>query len=219
MAANPTARPARSAGRRALPKSEATRERIIAAAAHVLVERGYAGTKLSDIAEQAGLQAGSLYYHFDDRDDIVDQVLRRSVRGILQRVRSAVEALPAGARSFDRLRAAIVAHLEVILESSDVSSAGLRLMSQLPPEIQRRYRRIQRDYGDYWHGLITTAQQDGSIRADIDPVRLRLFVIGQLNWVAEWPRPTRGPIDEMAGDALAIITDGIASGATTGRSE
>jgi AcrR family transcriptional regulator len=213
MTASPAPRPARSAGRRPLPKSEATRERIIAAAAHVLVERGYAGTKLSDIAEQAGLRAGSLYYHFDDRDDIVDQVLRRSVHGVLERVRAAVEALPADAGPLDRLRAAIVAHLGVIVESSDVSSAGLRLMSQLPPEIQRRYREIQRRYGDYWHGLVTAAQRDGSIRSDIDPIRLRLFVIGQLNWVAEWPRPVRGtaPGAELADEAVAVILDGIAT--------
>ena len=203
------ARPARSAGHRALPKSEATREKIIAAAAHVLAERGYAGTKLSDIGERAGMKAGSLYYHFEDRDDIVDQVLQRGIRGVYLRVREAVDELSNGADDLTILKTAISAHLSVILGSSDVSAAGLRLLGQLPPEMQRRYRRDQRTYGDYWHELIVRAQASGAIRDDLDPVRLRLFIVGQLNWVADWPKSAIGRRDEVEREALALITGGL----------
>jgi AcrR family transcriptional regulator len=209
MANDANHRPARSAGHRALPKSEATREKIIVAAAHVLVERGYAGTKLSDIGERVGMQAGSLYYHFEDRDDIVDHVLQRSIRGVYARVRTAVEALPDGTDDLTRLRTAITAHLTVILESSDVSSAGLRLLGQLPPEVQPRYRRDQRKYGDYWHRIIVTGQASGAIRDDIDPVRLRLLIIGQLNWVSEWPRSAIGSRDDVQREAMALIMGGV----------
>jgi AcrR family transcriptional regulator len=209
MANDANRRPARSAGHRALPKSEATREKIIVAAAHVLVERGYAGAKLSDIGERVGMQAGSLYYHFEDRDDIVDHVLQRSIRGVYARVRTAVEALPDGADDLTRLRTAINAHLTVILESSDVSSAGLRLLGQLPPEVQRRYRNDQRKYGDYWHQIIVSGQASGAIRDDIDPVRLRLLIIGQLNWVSEWPRSATGSPDDVQREAMALIMGGV----------
>jgi AcrR family transcriptional regulator len=41
--------------------------KILDAAAEVFSEQGYAA-RLSDIAERAGMKAGSLYYHFDSRE-------------------------------------------------------------------------------------------------------------------------------------------------------
>lgn len=202
-------RPARSAGRRALPKSDETRQRIIAAAAHVLAERGYAGTKLSDIAERAGMQAGSLYYHFEDRDDLVDHVLREGAPATHQRVREAVDSLPGDASHRQKLETAITTHLTVLLEIGDVGAASLRLLGQLPPETQRRYRRYQQTYGQYWHELIVAAQNDGAIRADLDPVSVRLFIIGALNWVVEWPASARRPVTELAETVVAMTLDGL----------
>lgn len=209
MADDTNSRSARSAGHRALPKSEVTKQKIVEAAAAVLAERGYAGTKLSDIGARAGMQAGSLYYHFDDRDDIVDQVLQRSIRGVYERVKGAVDALPPNSSDLMRLQTAIGEHLTVILESSDVSSAGLRLLGQLPPETQRKYRSDQRTYGDYWHDIIVAGQASGSIRRDIDPVRLRLFIIGQLNWVSEWPKSAIDSRQNVHREAMALIMGGI----------
>ena len=190
-------------------KSEATRERIVSAAAQVLAERGYAGSRLADIAERADLQAGSLYYHFRDRDDLVDEVLRRGTRATFERVRRAVEAAGDDATPLDRLRTAIETHLSTVLEIGDVASAGLRVMGQLPPELRSRYQNDQRLYGDYWNGLIAAASDAGEIRADLDPVALRLFVIGALNWVVEWPRSALRPAPELAEIATRLLLDGL----------
>ncbi|MEZ5228784.1 MAG: hypothetical protein R2710_19605 [Acidimicrobiales bacterium] len=107
------------------------------------------------------------------------------------------------------LETAIRAHLSVILDPTDVASASLRLLGQLPPETQRRYRAAQRGYGDYWHSIITAAQDHGAIRADIDPIRLRLLIIGQLNWVAEWPRAATAARVDLEREAVALIMTGL----------
>ena len=56
-------------------KSARTRERILDAAAHVLSRKGYAGTRLSDVADQAEIQAPAIYYYFPSRDDLVEEVM------------------------------------------------------------------------------------------------------------------------------------------------
>jgi len=129
-------------------------------------------------------------------------------------VNEALDTLPGEADHRSRLETAIAAHLGVILEFGDVSSASLQLLRQLPPELQRRYRADQRRYGNVWDELLTTAQRDGAIRDDVDPVRLRLFIIGQLNWVAEWPRTSVGPHADVIREAVALITEGVARPAT-----
>ena len=56
-------------------KSARTRERILDAAAHVLSRKGYAGTRLSDVADQAEIQAPAIYYYFPSRDDLIEEVM------------------------------------------------------------------------------------------------------------------------------------------------
>ena len=57
-------------------KGERTRSRILNAAASVLAREGYAAATLTEIAAVAKMQAGSLYYHFDSKDAIVEEVLQ-----------------------------------------------------------------------------------------------------------------------------------------------
>jgi AcrR family transcriptional regulator len=49
---------------------------LLDAAFRVFAERGYRATRLEDVAEEAGLTKGAIYYHFDGKEDL----LRRAVR-------------------------------------------------------------------------------------------------------------------------------------------
>ncbi|WP_255657238.1 TetR/AcrR family transcriptional regulator [Actinoplanes sp. L3-i22] len=56
-------------------RAELTRERILAAAAHVFVESGYQGGTTNRIAERAGVSIGSLYQYFPNKDAILAELL------------------------------------------------------------------------------------------------------------------------------------------------
>lgn len=58
----------------------APREQILLAAAALFVEQGFAGTSTRAIAEAVGIRQASLYYHFAGKDDILAELLDRSVR-------------------------------------------------------------------------------------------------------------------------------------------
>jgi len=53
-----------------------TRERLLRAAADVFGRRGYAGTRVSEIAEAAGLSNGALYAYFGSRAELLVDALR-----------------------------------------------------------------------------------------------------------------------------------------------
>src|SRR5256885_1134200 len=95
-------------------KSERTRERILDAAAVSFRERGFAATRLSDIAERAGLQAPSLYYHFKSKEELIEEVLSLGVTRTFERVRERVAEVPED-DPLGRLRAAIETHLSMVL--------------------------------------------------------------------------------------------------------
>jgi AcrR family transcriptional regulator len=55
------------------------REQIIDAAAHLFVERGYAATSTRAIADAVGIRQASLYYHFPRKEQILEELLMRTV--------------------------------------------------------------------------------------------------------------------------------------------
>lgn len=193
-------------------KSQRTRQRILDAAAKVFRQHGYANARLSDIAELAGMQTGSLYYHFDGRDDLVAEILRLGVETAWDHVRAAVDALPDGATPLDRLATAIRAHTLAVLEISDYASAQARIVGQVPPELYQAHMADQRTYGEYWDGLIEAAEAAGELRADVDRFVVRMLVLGALNWTSEWYQPGRGAAAaEVAEEAVALVLHGVAA--------
>ncbi|MFF1920095.1 TetR/AcrR family transcriptional regulator [Streptomyces sp. NPDC058221] len=75
-----------SADRRVQPRrkprqvrAELTRERILAAAAHVFAEYGYAAGTTNRIAERARISIGSLYQYFPNKDAILAELLVRHI--------------------------------------------------------------------------------------------------------------------------------------------
>jgi AcrR family transcriptional regulator len=192
-------------------KSEATRLRILDAAARVFATRGYADTRLSDIAEEAGTFAGSIYYYFDSREELVEEVLKLGVTRVFEAVRDKVESLPAGTSNRDRLTAAIAAHLAYTLTLDHFATANQRLFAQVPAEIRQRHIHLHRAYGNYWRRLLDGARRAGEIRRDLDLSVLRLQILGAMNWTMEWYKPGKRTIEQIAAQLATTVFDGIAA--------
>jgi AcrR family transcriptional regulator len=193
-------------------KSDRTRQRILDAAAGCFHQHGFASVTLKDIAGRAGLQAGSLYYHFDSKEEIVEAVLTAGVERAFGGTREAVAALGVGADPLARLRTAIATHLRVVLTDSAYASANLRIFGQIPEAIRARHLKLHRAYGAYWRGLFQDAADAGLIRADCDLSVIRMLTLGALNWSVEWYRDGRRSPGEIAAEASTMILDGIALG-------
>jgi len=190
-------------------KSEETRERLLDAAAKVFRDRGYAGARLADIAEAAGMHPPGVYYYFGSKEDLVEEVLRVGVARARAFVQERVAALPEGASALDRLRAAIEGHVLMVLEIGDYTSANIRIFGQVPDDVRARHLADQRAYGNVWRGLLEDARAAGDLRPDVDLSVIRMLLLGALNWTAEWFRPGRQTATEVAREATAMICDGI----------
>jgi len=60
-------------------RKEATRRRILEAAAHLFRERGYASTSVSDVMEHLGLTVGGFYAHFESKEALLSEVVAESM--------------------------------------------------------------------------------------------------------------------------------------------
>ncbi|WP_018988005.1 TetR/AcrR family transcriptional regulator [Aromatoleum toluclasticum] len=72
-------------------RKEARPQELTAAALSLFVEKGFAATRLDDIAERAGVSKGTLYLYFDSKDALFKAVIKEGI----------VSALHAGEALFD----------------------------------------------------------------------------------------------------------------------
>jgi TetR/AcrR family transcriptional regulator, cholesterol catabolism regulator len=194
-------------------KSERTRRRILDAAAQVLSRRGYAGTRLTDVAEVAEIQAPAIYYYFPSRDDLVEEVMWSGIAHLTGYVQARLDRLPPGTVAMDRIEAAVEAHLRCELEISDAAAAAIRNAGQIPEEIRARYDVEANRYGDVWRKLFQDARRDGEMRPELEPRAARMLVLGALNWAAEWWNPRRESLDQVIRTAKSVVRAGLSNGA------
>ena len=60
-------------------RKEARPSEILAAALAVFVERGFAATRLEDVATRAGISKGTMYLYFENKEELFKAVVRTSI--------------------------------------------------------------------------------------------------------------------------------------------
>jgi AcrR family transcriptional regulator len=82
-------------GRRLTPKGEATRRRIVVAAAHLMARRGVAEATLEEVRAAAGVSGSQIYHYFAGKQALVRAVIEHQTRKILGDQGNAPDSLPA----------------------------------------------------------------------------------------------------------------------------
>ena len=192
-------------------KSDISRTQILDAAAKLFRKHGYATTTLRLIANEANLKAGSIYYYFGSKEEILGEVLDIGIQRIIQAIQDGINQLPANATALDKIRVAIREHLHTLLKYGDYTSANIRIYKQIPSNVRQKHRALRRTYAEEWDQLLNDAQAQGEIRKEVDITLLRLFLLGAMNSAAEWYNPKRGKLEPLFEAVTEFFFDGIKS--------
>jgi AcrR family transcriptional regulator len=191
-------------------KATQKRDKILAAAAKVFKEKGYAEATLNDVAAEAGTFAGSLYYYFDSKEALVAEVLSLGTSRVADLVAAKVASLPKSTSKIDRLSIALRAHLALALERDDFALSYWRIIDQVPAAIREANASGPRAYGRFWKRLVEEAQQAGEVRADLDPRIVSLMFLGSTLYALDWYHEEGSySVDDLADVLLAMTLDGI----------
>lgn len=180
------------------------RQRILDTAARLFRADGYAATSLRDIADACGMKAGSLYYHFASKDEIVGEVLAIGVRRVADTVRDAVATLPVDADARTLLGCAIRAHLSALHAAHDYTSANVRITGQVPAAVRDAHIAARDAYERTWAKLLKRCATTGR-----DAKVVRLFLIGAMNGSLEWFRGGPAALDRLADELTTLVVDGL----------
>jgi len=171
-------------------------EHLLDAAAELFLQRGYANTRMQDIAESAQMSRSSLYYYFDNKE----QVLLALTEGDVRVATGTLEALldDTSISWADKLRGWIEGNIREKL----AGRARFRLVDRIQGDLPAEYREIFRKQRRKILDLVTTVVE-GGVRAGefrvTDPKITAFAVIGMSNWTAWWYSPNgRSAPDEIA---------------------
>jgi len=192
----------RKRGRPAQAASDSLKPLLIAVSARLFREKGFDNTTVRDIAAAAGVQAGSWFYHFKSKQDILQAVIEEGMQQALARIE---EVAALGLPPREAFRRLVHTHLETLLSpGQDFVYVMLYEWRALSPEGQLRIVAAKDRYEALWDAVLRELQASGEWPA---PGKLdRLWLFGALNWSAQWYRRDAGvSIDELAESAIRFL--------------
>ncbi|MET8685640.1 ScbR family autoregulator-binding transcription factor [Streptomyces sp. NPDC004732] len=148
-----------------------TRESLMRAAAEVFAEDGFVPATLGTISRRAGVSAGALHFHFENKHALARAVEAASLVTLHRITREAEERHPG---ALPRLIAAGDALLHA-LEQDVVVRAGFQLVG---PAAWRTGPLDLRDAWQRWvEALLHTARREGTLAAGVSPARAAAAVV------------------------------------------
>jgi TetR/AcrR family transcriptional repressor of nem operon len=161
-------------------KGQATRERIVRAAADLMFRCGVAGTSTPAVRDAAGVSSSQIYHYFADKDALTRAVIAHQTRTIVENQTALLSRLD----SLEALRAwrDVVVQAQRDLDfvgGCPLGSLSSELAGQSPPA-----RAALADGFAQWSGAIRGGLQRmvdrGVLRAGTDPERLSLAMLAAL---------------------------------------
>lgn len=187
------------------------RRKILDVAARLFARDGIASTSMREIAKECGVKAGSLYYHFKSKDEIVEEILNLAVRLVSDAVTSALAQLNEKDEFRSRLHVAVRAHLGAFFLYGDYTATHVREFKQTPVRIQKKNIKSRDLYERLWADLLAQGVREGVLSRDIDLHFARIILLGSMNWALEWFQPKgQRNVDELAAVIVRIFLDGSA---------
>ena len=159
-------------GRTAGATAAGTRERLLRAAADVFATRGYDGTRVSDIAEAAGLSNGAMYAYFGSKAELLVGALRAHGHRLLGDLLAAdpsvsiADLLLTAGRSLRRRRDP---DGYLVIEALVAARRDEVVAGQLRQDVRERT--------DLLAGLVRAAQARGELDAGLPPEAVAHFCL------------------------------------------
>ena len=179
---------------------DSPRGRLLAAAAHLFRIRGFERTTVRDLAQEVGIQSGSIFHHFKTKEEILRCVMEEVIHFNTQRLQRSIEQVEGcEQRLFQLIKS------ELISISGDTGEAMAVLIFEwrcLKPESQKAILELRAQYEQIWLVELEQAQQKGLISKQRDLSILRRLLSGATSWSNYWYKSG----GEMDVDALARQT-------------
>jgi AcrR family transcriptional regulator len=138
-------------------RGRARRERLVAATASLVAERGYHQVGVDEIGAAAGVSGAAIYRHFSGKQELLVAVIERAVDALMgEACRIVAESISPN----EALTALIGAHVDFAMAETALITVYDQEAHNLDEGPRRRLRRQQRAYTELWIDVLERLAPD-----------------------------------------------------------
>jgi AcrR family transcriptional regulator len=184
-------------------RKDARPQELLAAALDLFVERGFASTRLEDVARRAGVSKGTLYLYFTNKEELFKAVVRDSIVPIIGAAEDSIAGFDG--HSADLLRS-VLADWWQRLGATKASGLSKLMMAEAGnfPDIACFYQEEVIARGTR---MISSLLERAVARAEFRPVDIHIMtqvLIAPMLMLTTWKHSV-GPCDQSQLDPLAFL--------------
>jgi len=159
---------------------EERRQALAAAAMEVFAEKGFAGARIVDVAERAGVGKGTVYEYFRSKEELFFAVFDQVNRGIQARLYAEMDP---GTPVIERVRHLVRSLVAEAVAHADLYGVTFELWSGCSHEVygerlRTEFADLYRDFRGHLAGLLREGQEDGQLNPALDPEGLAAAIVG-----------------------------------------
>lgn len=153
------------------------KELILAAGKELFLEKGYANTRIIDIAEKAGIGKGTVYAYFESKEDIMVQIIRDIMKKDNDLFNYAFEPMD----TFEERLLKYMSHWEKMIESYGLYAIMFKEQIMINPgvnceRVEALAKEMSRAQYMRLYSMIKDAMEKGEI-ADLDANHTAIFTM------------------------------------------
>ena len=169
-------------------EKEQRRNRILDAAEDVIFDQGIESTTMDEIAEQAELSKGTLYYYFENKHDLYFAVSNRGLAILHQAFAGVITEQRSGLELVQRLGEEYINfvknHPHYFSAMVDFEASGVQAGEESSPMIEECEKKGQEIFA-YSVRALQIGMQDGTIDSRYDPQLLAVQLWGSMRGITQ----------------------------------
>jgi AcrR family transcriptional regulator len=189
---------------------------MMRAALELFARKGYAAASVQDVADAIGVLKGSVYHYIGSKEDLLFRIFHDAHvenEALMLKV-AALDVEP-----LEKLRIYLERSLLTTLNNIERTTLYFRDWRHLTGERHKTLARHRAQYDLFLRQLIEAVYKAEGIEANIDLKHVSSFVIGGINWVADWFHPGgHDSAESIAADYTTLAMSAILGGSAMPRS-
>lgn len=190
-------------------KEPEKRDKILIAALKIFSRKGFYKSRVSEIAEEAGVADGTIYLYFKNKDDLLISIFEEKIGELIRRLN---EKLAMAEHPEKKIRVFVENHLRLLEENRDLAEM-IQIELRQSNKFMKEYIPIKfLQYLDILSEIISEGIRAGVFRDDINPTIARRIVFGALDEISlAWVLSKKGKYDigESVNQVYSILVHGM----------
>lgn len=176
-------------------QAERTRENVLRAGLKMFSEKGFAATRLEDIAKEAGVTRGAIYWHFKDKLELFCELFLTSSQVLFSDIHTILQSdLPPD----QKIRKLFIQIPSNLLEDQDYRAIGVLHYSiewteDVRKTLKASFKKAHRAEDEPLIQVIETGKSEGVFRQDVATAIMvktcKIFFLGLMNAILEQHDP------------------------------